>query len=161
MGYGIFFRMCNLRNDIIVEDEMIIQRMTIKEYLERFDKGDFNSENVDVQIKAGWYDWFCKDSSLQNKTCQLTKKLKQLVASSKINVETSYVFFKNNCPMVGRLYDDFRICDMKTGNVIYTVIPSSGHDSEKGVAAVWGKENKFEEPLVTGTWKDVKRYFLT
>lgn len=161
MAYDIFLSMCNLWNATTVEDEMKIKRMNIKKYLERFDKGDFSSKDVDVQIDAGWYDWFCQDTSLRNKTYRLTKQLKQLLPSPKINVETSYVFFKNNCPMIGRLYDDFRICDMMTKDVIYTVVPRSGHDVNQGRAEVWGKENEFEGPLVTGTWTNVKQYFLT
>ncbi|MDR0390461.1 MAG: hypothetical protein LBH59_01025 [Planctomycetaceae bacterium] len=70
-----------------------------------------------------------------------------------------YVIFRNNCPVHGRLYDDFRICDINTENVVYTIIPSSGHDSIKGKAQVWGCENDYNEPLVNGTWKDVQKFF--
>ena len=54
--------------------------------------------------------------------------------------------FKNNCPCNGSLYDDFRICDVKTGEVIYTIVPSDGFKKTKGKAIVWGRENDFEEP---------------
>ena len=50
-------------------------------------------------------------------------------------------------PEYGPLYDDFRICDVETGNVIYTVTPKSGHSGE---AEIWGKENDFKCPIVTG-----------
>jgi hypothetical protein len=48
---------------------------------------------------------------------------------------------------------------METGDVIYTIIPSCGHEREKGQAQVWGRENNFQEPLVAGNWKDVKTFF--
>lgn len=134
-------------------------KLTIREYLEKFDNGDFESKDVDTQCAAGWYDWFCKESLLANKTIKLTMKLRQILKSKKINQNTMCVFFKNNCPMVGSLYDDFRICDIKSGEVIYTVTPSSGHMSKKGQASVWGIENYFEKPLVEGTWADVKAFF--
>lgn len=133
--------------------------MPIRKFIEEFDAGRFEDNSVNIQIYAGWYDWFCRDASLVGKTRTLGRKMKQLAGSTKINIDTMYVFFKNNCPMHGSLYDDFRICDMKTGNVIYTITPSCGHTSNKGRAEVWGRENNFDGPIVTGTWKDVKTFF--
>lgn len=129
--------------------------MPVKTFVARFEAGDFNSNDVHTQIEAGWYDWFCRDTSLCNKTKVLARKVKQLMKSPKVDVEKHYVFFKNNCPMLGGLYDDFRFCDLETRNVLYTVVPSSPRGAE-----VWGTENDFKEPLVTGTWKDVKNFFL-
>ena len=63
------------------------------------------------------------------------------------------MFFKNNCGWT--LYDDFRICDLDTGDVLYTVTPK---DSD-GKATVWGKDNDFAAPLVDGYWVDVKDFF--
>lgn len=97
---------------------------SIREFIEKFNNGDFNSNNRSIQCDAGWYDWFCRDSSLRNKTYKLTAKLKKIINSEKINQDTMYVFFKNNCPCNGSLYDDFRICDRETGDVIFTVVPS-------------------------------------
>jgi hypothetical protein len=124
--------------------------------LKNFDEGKYDSRNVEIQYEAGWFDWFCKDSSLRNKTYALTAKLKQIVSSPKINPATMYVLFKNNCPCYGKLYDDFRFCDMITGDVIYTVVPAGGNRQ----AEVWGKENDFKEALVEGTWNDVLFFFL-
>ena len=106
-----------------------------------------------------FYDWFCKDESLPNKSRKLLKKLHAVSPSWRFNPETTYTFFKNNCPGNGSLYDDFRICDIASGDVIYTITPSCGHKSSNGRAEVWGKENDFKEPLMTGTWNDVKHYF--
>jgi hypothetical protein len=133
--------------------------MPIRQFIEELNAGHFEDNAVNIQIYAGWYGWFCRDTSLVGKTRALGRKLKQLAGSAKINADTMYVFFKNNCPMNGNLYDEFRICDMETGNVIYTVTPSCGHTSNKGKAEVWGRENCFKEPLVSGTWKDVKTFF--
>ena len=138
---------------------MASKETTLRQWLKRFDNHEFELPFVKVQIEAGWYDWFCKDTSLVNKTKNLGTKFKSISNSSKINLDSQYIFFKNNCPCVGSLYDDFRICDIKSGDVIYTIVPSSGYDSNKGTAEVYGKENDFKEPLVSGTWEDVKQYF--
>lgn len=145
-------------------------QINIRTFLERFDRGDFNNPDVGVQCAAGWYDWWCRDKSLCNKTKKLGNLLKQLCKPSKrppieqlfipkINIDTMYVFFKNNCPGIGTLYDDFRVCDMITGDVIFTIVPQSGHKSCKGQAEIWGRSNNFKGPLVVGKWQDVKQYF--
>jgi hypothetical protein len=135
------------------------RKINLNEWVKKFDNKEFVPNFTEVQISAGWFDWFCKDEVLGPKTKKLAIKLKQIMKSSKINCETSYVFFKNNCPVNGRLYDDFRICDIESGEVIYTITPSNGHTSSKGLSDVWGKENDFKEALVEGTWKDVKQFF--
>jgi len=55
-----------------------------------------------------------------------------------------YVFFKNNCPMSGPLYDSFSICDCKSGDVLYWVTGKSGHS---GQAEIFSREKGFKEPL--------------
>lgn len=118
-----------------------------------------NQESPDIQDL--WYDWFCKDSSLQRKGEALLKKLRAISKSSKFDNDKCYTFFKNNCPIRGSLYDDFRICDIETGDVIYTVVPRSGHSIDNGLGEVWGKDNDFQEPLVRGTWSEIKKWFLS
>ena len=94
-----------------------------------------------------FYDWFCKDASLERKANALFPKVKKFVAANpQINILETYVFFKNNCPLNGPLYDDFRICDITTGNVLYTVTAKCGHS---GLAEIWGRENDFKGPIKT------------
>jgi hypothetical protein len=115
----------------------------LKKQLEQFEKGFFLDSNGRISWCFNFYDWFCKDTSLQRKARALYPKVKKfLKANPQINTEEVYVFFKNNCPMSGPLYDDFRICD--EDGVIYTVIPKCGHS---GKAEIWGKENDFKGPL--------------
>ena len=133
--------------------------VSLRNFIGNYEAGRYDRRNRDTMIEAGWYDWFCKDSSLKRKLDKLFPKVKQLSASKKINMDKMYVFFKNNCPVYGSLYDDFRICDMKSGDVIFTVVPASGHKASKGKAELWGTENNFKEALVNGTWKDIKAFF--
>jgi hypothetical protein len=117
--------------------------------------------NIDTyDVMDLWYDWFCRDTSLKRKGEALLKKLKAIAPSDKFDNDKCYVFFKNNCPCVGNLYDDFRICDKETGDVIYCVVPKSGFKRDEGRAQVYGVDNDFKEPLVEGTWRDVKAWFL-
>jgi hypothetical protein len=133
--------------------------ITIREFLINYKKGNYNGDDVETQTAAGWHYWFCNKSKLRDKTIKLVKYLKSIVRSQRINIDTMYVLFKNNYPCNGRIYDDFRICDIKTNDVIYRVIPHSGYWQTEGQSIVWGRENDFKEPLVTGRWEDVRKFF--
>ena len=130
--------------------------ISIRQWIENYNSGKYDSQDVKVQCEAGWYDWFCRDESLCGKTKRLAPKVKQLAKSSKVDVDNWYVWFKNNYPVCGSLYDDIHFADIKTGNVIYTIafVKKYGQTAE-----LWGKENDFKHPLVIGDWEDIKKYF--
>jgi hypothetical protein len=74
----------------------------------------------------------------------LFRASRRFVKKLDIDQDKHYVFFKNNCPMRGPLRDDFRICDRETGDVLFTVTPTTGR------VEVWGSENHFSEALFEG-----------
>jgi len=95
--------------------------ITLSQWIQYFNQGEFDKKDTQTQIKAGWFDWFCKDSSLANKTKKMGNIIKQIRTGGKVDLETSYVWFKNNCPLNGPLYDDFRIADIETNNNLIVV----------------------------------------
>jgi hypothetical protein len=133
-----------------------MEKISLRQQLEAFDNGKY----LDSEGKESWcfnfYDWFCKDESLKRKADTLFKQVKRFVAANPwIDQDKHYVFFKNNCPMNGPLYDDFRICDIAEGNVIYNVTAKSGHTHQ---AEVYTRANGFNEPVRTGkTFTDLVR----
>ena len=96
-------------------------RLRLFRWIDEFMEGNFDNPDVRVQILAGWYDWFCKDSSLANKTKKMGNIIKHVKRGGKVDIENWYVWFKNNCPLNGPLYDDFRFADLETGNVMFTI----------------------------------------
>lgn len=106
-----------------------------------------------------FYDWFCKDSSLPCKAAALVSKVTRVWKSPRFDWNKVYVFFKNCCPLDGSLYDQFKLCDIETGDVLFCVTPRGGHRVDQGKASVYGRHNGFQEPLVEGTWKDVVEWF--
>lgn len=107
----------------------------------------------------GFFDWFCRDSSLKKKGERLLKIALALSKSPRVDEEKTGIIFKNNCPLCGSLYDDLRFID-SNGDVVFTIIPHSGHLRKFGKAEIWGRENKFKQPLFEGTWKEAKKWFL-
>lgn len=117
-------------------------KATLRQQLEALDKGLVLDSDGQQSECHNFYDWFCKDSSLPNKAWKLFKQVKKFLKHNPdINLDTHYVFFKNNCPMAGPLYDDFRICNVESGNVVFTVVPKCGHS---GKAEIWGRDDSGE-----------------
>lgn len=124
----------------------MFDRINVREWQVAFNNGEFDAADLDTQIDAGWYDWFCKDTSLKNKTKKMGNIVKKVKDGGRINLDTSYVWFKNNCPCVGRLYDDFRFADIETGDVLYTICIDDDRSDFK--YEVWGRDNGFKGMLI-------------
>ncbi len=97
------------------------ERICLQSWIGAFLLNEYESQDVKTQIKAGWYDWFCKDSSLVKKTKRMGNIISKLREGGKVNFKNWYVWFKNNCPLNGPLYDDFRFADLETGEVQFTI----------------------------------------
>jgi hypothetical protein len=101
-----------------------------------------------------FYDWFCKDSSLERKAKSLIPKVQYLVEKMGIDPDTHYFFLKNNCPMSSPLYDSFSICDTE-GNVKVWATPNY---SPKGTAQVYTAAQGFSKPWIEeNNWRKLKQ----
>lgn len=121
------------------------EKMSVKQWIGAFVLEDFDSKDIKTQINAGWYDWFCKDSSLRNKTYRMGKIITQLREGGKIDFSNWYVWFKNNCPLNGPLYDDFRFARLDNGEVQFTIQLDCCFNTKR--YTVYGRKNDFNEPL--------------
>jgi len=132
-----------------------MKQANLKQQLEAYKNGQFLESDGDVDTGCFlFYDWFCSDKSLKNRAHRLFGNLKTFLKHNPdIDQTKHYVFFKNNCPMMGSLYDDFRICDIESGDVVWNVTARSGHT---GTAQVYSAVNGFEKPLMEAdTYRDL------
>lgn len=105
-----------------------------------------------------FYDWFCQDKSLKRKALGLLPKVRKFVELMGIDLDAHYVWFKNNCPLSGNLYDDFRISSVASGDNKWVVIPSSGYKKDHGVANVYNSDYGFETPFCSAeSWSTLMR----
>jgi hypothetical protein len=132
--------------------------MKLREWIERFNNGDFEGKDYHTQCNAGWYDWFCKETSLANKTKRMGNIVKKINGQGKVNLETMYVWFKNNCPLDGPLYDDFRFADIETGDTLFTTQINCCWNEK--CYTVYGKKNNFKTPLFeTHSSRELSNWF--
>lgn len=144
---------------------------TLKRWLELFSEGKFNHTgnpylDRTIAIDAGAYDWW-NDTSACKWVSRLGNKIATIAKSKKVNLETNYVWYKQNCPCAGPLYDDFRIADIESGDVQFCIsnLKRGCYGEDFSGWEVWDYSKSGEgsyatrKPVVKGTWRDVKKYF--
>lgn len=91
---------------------------SVREFQERFSAGEFKEQDFHTQCNAGWYDWFCDDSSLAKKTERYGKMISRIEeGNGKIDIDHEGVFFMNCCPFDYPLYDSIRFIN-DDGNIL-------------------------------------------
>ena len=83
-----------------------MNKITAREWIKKFNNGEFENKDFQTQVNAGWYDWFCNDYALANRLKKMGNIIKSI--TNDYILDNYYLWFNNNCPLEGPLYDDFR-----------------------------------------------------
>ena len=82
------------------------EEITVREWIKKFNNGDFDKKDRTTQVEAGWFDWFCNNDSLSKRLKKMGNVIKEI--KNDYILDNYYLWFKNNCPCEYPLYDDVR-----------------------------------------------------
>ena len=133
------------------------ENISVRQWQGIYRLGAFDSKDRATQCEAGWYDWFCRDESLAGRL----KKIAPVVMgiTDPFILDNFYVWFKNNCPLNGPLYDDVRFEPLSRGRdgKYFLVIKDSPHENAKWV--LYTERYGFQEPeFQCANVRDMVRY---
>lgn len=119
-------------------------------------------KNINVLEDDAWgfYDWFCREESLERRAKSFVAKLKFLVDEGLLDGDVHYVWFKNNSPLIGSTYDDARISKLDDSNdFVGGICPKD----RKGEAFIWliSDENGAETVGNAKSWRELKKLLKT
>lgn len=130
--------------DVSEQDVTKPDKMSVRQWQEKFRAGAFDAKDRYTQCMAGWYDWFCQDNALAGRL----KKIGRVVmgVTDPFILDNYYVWFKNNCPVAGPLYDDVRFEPLsgERDGKYFVVAMDSPHEKSKWV--LYTERHGFEKP---------------
>lgn len=130
--------------------------MSVRQWQEAFRAGLFDDTSIDTQCKAGWYDWFCSDKALAGRL----KKIGSVVMgiTEPFILDNYYVWFKNNCPITGPLYDDVRFEPLVGARDGRYFLVSLGSPYEKQKWALITERSGFNTEFRCADVRDMAKY---
>ena len=120
------------------------EMLSVRQWQDLFRSGAFQDRSRATQIRAGWYDWFCGDAALAGRLKQIGKVVMRITEPAIL--DNYYVWFNNNCPLNGPLYDDVRFepLDGERCGRFFVVALDSPFEKQKWT--LYTERNGFDAP---------------
>ena len=120
------------------------ERLSVRQWQDLFRSGAFQDRSRATQIRAGWYDWFCGDAALAGRLKQIGKVVMRITEPAIL--DNYYVWFNNNCPLNGPLYEDVRFerLDGERCGRFFVVALDSPFEKQKWT--LYTERNGFDAP---------------
>lgn len=125
------------------------KRISIREWINNFNAGNYEYNEIKTQCEAGWFDWFGQSTSPATKTRKMGKIIKQLQDGGKINLDSECIY-----PIIGPLYDVIVIKDIESEKTML-VIELRKYQG-KNCYKIFGRKSlidngRWESPIFTAT----------
>ena len=124
--------------------------ITVRQWKENYINGMYDEKDTHIMCEAGWYDWFCSDKALCNRLKKFGSIIKKI--DNDFILDNFYVWFKNNCPCRGPLYDDMRFepIDQSLRDELYFLVRVDCPWDNKKFGIVTAKNNyEMEDEFAT------------
>ena len=71
----------------------MLKQITLREWINHFNKGDYYSIDIETQCEAGWSNWFCRENELRDKLYKMAEIVKEI--KNDFILDNYYVWFTN------------------------------------------------------------------
>lgn len=120
------------------------EMLSVRQWQDLFRSGAFQDRSRETQIRAGWYDWFCSDTALAGRLQRIGRVVMGITEPAIL--DNYYVWFKNNCPLDGPLYDDVRFEPLEGDRCGRYFVVSQDCPYEKQKWTLYTERSGFETP---------------
>ena len=126
-------------------NEKLNSKLSIREWIGEYNKGSFDSSNLEKLERAGWQQWLCSLDELKDWTKKAGAVINNLKENDKLDFDNYYIKLVNKHTFDGEIYSEIRIADKKDNSTVYRVIIDSSYEDAK--YAVYSRDDFFDEAV--------------
>ncbi len=133
------------------------EHISVRKWQKQYRASRYSSRERSEQCEARWDDWFSKDEALAGRLKQLAPVI--LGITEPCILDNYYLWLKNNCPVVGNLYDDVRFEPLtgERNGRYFLVMLNSPHEETRWT--LYAERYGFDDPAFgCGNAREMAQY---